>query len=428
MNAITRVIILSIASVTALSASHARADTRVTVQDFYGPNAARLREQVVAELEHRGLKVIDTAEIEQAAERLKVDRFSPDGRQALAQELGVAAWMTGLLQRKRGKLTLTLVVHDAAQRARLARTRFVASNAHRLSAAVKGRLWDRTGAALSELAAPRVQSESAGPVEVEVPERREATRDSAERTMAGAAREREAARGEALRMFAGIGSPFRSLSYNDPISPGLGDYRLNAAPVADVAVSVFPGRFVSSGPLSWFGIEARGQFALSSPTLDRGGEVFRSRYDAVHAGVRARMPLGAHHISLFSGYSLSRFAFSSETEGVTPPTPSVDYRSVRSGVGAELALSESMRVALDAAWLNFLSVGEIARWFPRATAAGVELSLASTYRVTGNLFMRASAVYSRAFFDFHAQRGDRYVAGGALDQTLALALGVGLQL
>jgi hypothetical protein len=78
--------------------------------------------------------------------------------------------------------------------------------------------------------------------------------------------------------------------------------------------------------------------------------------------------------------------------------------------------------------LNFLSVGDIANWFPRATAAGIELSLASTYRVTGNIYTRLTAVYSRAFFDFHAQPGDKYVAGGALDQTLALALGVGVQL
>jgi hypothetical protein len=425
MNATARMLMLWIASVTLLSASPARADTRVTVHDFYGPNAARMREQVVAVLEQKGLKVVDTSEIENAAAKLKVDRFSPDGRQALARELGLAAWMTGLLQKKNGKLTLTLVVYDGGQRGRLARTRFVASSPQKLSAAVKGRLWDRTGTALQELEAPA----DAGRTELAAaPSSSETTRDSAPRTAAENDSDRDAARGEAFRMFVGVGSPFRSLSYQDPISSGLGDYRLSAAPVGDVAVSLFPGRFVTSGPLSWFGIEARGQFGLSSPTLNQNGTEFKSRYDSVHAGVRARLPLGAHHVSLFSGYSLSRFAIKSEADGVTPPAPSVDYRSIRSGLGAELALSPSMRVAFDAAWLNFLSVGDIAQWFPRATAAGIELSLASTYRVTGNVFMRVAAVYSRAFFDFHAQRGDKYVAGGALDQSLALALGVGMQL
>jgi hypothetical protein len=415
---------LWITSVMLLAASPARADTRVTVHDFYGPNAARMREQVVAVLEQKGLRVIDTTELDSAAAELGVDRFSPDGRQALAKKLGVAAWMTGLLQKKKGKLTLTLVVYDGGERGRLARTRFVAGSARQLSEAVKGRLWDRTGRALLELEAP-----AGSQIEIAAaPSSSDIERDSAPLTAAGNDNDRVAARGEAFRVFAGVGSPFRSLSYQDPISPALGDYRLNAAPVADLAVSVFPGRFATNGPLSWFGIEARGQFGLSSPTLNQGGNEFKSRYDALHAGVRARLPLGAHHVSLFSGYSLSRFAIKSEADGVTAPTPSVDYRSIRSGAGVELGLSDSMRVAFDAAWLNFLSVGEIARWFPRATAAGIELSLSSTYRVTGNIFMRAAAVYSRAFFDFHAQPGDKYIAGGALDQSLALALGVGVQL
>lgn len=426
MKCSARMLMLWLASATLLTALPARADKRVTVHDFYGPNAARMREEVVAVLEKKGLTVVHAAEIESAAAKLGVDRFSPDGRQAVAKELQLAGWMTGLLQRKKGKLTLTLVVYDSGQKGRLARTRFVASNTRQLSDAVKGRLWDRTGRALLELETPA----GASPTEVEVAAApsRSPTRDAAPRTAADSDRDRDGARGEALRVFVGVGSPYRSLSYEDPITSSLGDYRLNAAPVGDVYISFFPGRFANRGPLSWLGLEGRGQFGLNSPTFDQGGNQFKSRYDSVYGGVRARIPLGEHHVSAFSGYSLSRFAVRAEADGVTPPTPSVDYRSIRSGLGAELALSDAMRIGLDAAWLNFLSVGEIARWFPRATAAGVELSLASTYRVTSNVFMRMAAVYSRAFFNFHAQPGDKYIAGGALDQSLALALGVGVQL
>jgi hypothetical protein len=418
-------LMLLLASVSALATSPAYADARVTIHEFYGPNAARLREEVVAVLEKKGLTVVHSAEVESAATKLKVDRFSEDGRQALAKELKLSAWMTGMLQRKKGKLTLTLVVYDSAQRGRLARTRFVANNARQLSDAVKGRLWDRTGRALLELDAPAGATVSEEQV-AETPKR--SRRDEAPRTAAESERDRESGRGEALRVFIGVGSPYRSLAYQDPLSASLGDYRLNAAPVGDVALSLFPARFVTDGPASWFGIEARGQFGLSSPTLNQGGNEFKSRYDAVSAGVRARIPLGQHHISAFTGYSLSRFAVRAEQPGVTPPTPSVDYRAIRSGLGTELALSDNIRVAFDAAWLSFLSVGDIAQWFPRATAAGVELSLASTYRVTGDIYTRLAAVYSRAFFDFHTQPGDQYIAGGALDQSLALAVGVGMQL
>jgi hypothetical protein len=254
-----------------------------------------------------------------------------------------------------------------------------------------------------------------------------ASRDEATPSAAEADRDRRAARGEALRAYLGVGTPYRSLSYQDPITSTLGDFRLNAAPVGDLYFAIAPARFFTDAWPSWLGIEARAQVALTSPSLSQGGNQFKSRYDAVQVGVRARIPVGEHHISAFSGYGLSRFAITSSDGGATP-TPSVDYRSIRSGLGAEFALSQAMRVGLDAAWLRFLSVGDISRWFPRATAGGVELALSGTYHITSDVYTRLAAVYSRAFFDFHAQPGDKYIAGGALDQSLALALGLGVQL
>lgn len=419
--------LLLLASVTLLTPLAAHADTRVTVHDFYGPNADRLRDEVVSVLKDKGLTVVQQTEVESAAKKLGVDRFSPDGRQALSKELRLSAWLTGVLQRRKGKLTLTLVVYDGGQRERLARTRFVASNPRALGQAVKGRLWDKTGRALLELEAPAGANDSAvaavsGSSGGARPARDEATPSAAE-----AERDRVAARGEALRAYLGVGTPYRSLSYQEPFTPSLGDYRLNAAPVGDLYFALAPARFVTDAWPSWFGIEARAQVALTSPLLSQGGNQYKSRYDAVQVGVRARIPLGEHHISAFSGYGLSRFAVTADS-GATAPTPSVDYRSIRSGLGAEFALSQAMRVGLDAAWLNFLSVGDISRWFPRATAGGLELALSGTYHITGDVYTRLAAVYSRAFFDFHAKPGDKYIAGGALDQSLALALGVGVQL
>jgi hypothetical protein len=403
-----------------------RAGARITVHDFYGPNAERLREQVVAVLEDKGLTIVKAAEVESAANKLGVDRFSPDGRKALSKELQLSAWLTGMSQRRKGKLSLTLVVYDGGPRGRLARTRFVASNSRALTEAVRGRLWDKAGRALLELEAPA----GAEPIQVAdaTSSKKSTTRDEATPSAAEAERDRVAARGESLRAYLGVGSPYRSLSYQDPITSTLGDYRLNGAPVADLYFELHPARFVSDSWPSWLGVEARAQVALASPTLTQSGNQFKSRYDAVQVGMRARIPLGEHHLSVFSGYGLSRFAISASEPGITSPTPSVDYRSIRSGLGAELALSQALRVGLDAAWLNFLSVGEISRWFPRATAAGLELALSGTYHMTSDVYTRLAAVYSRAFFDFHAQPGDKYIAGGALDQSIALALGVGVQL
>jgi hypothetical protein len=108
--------------------------------------------------------------------------------------------------------------------------------------------------------------------------------------------------------------------------------------------------------------------------------------------------------------------------------PSVDYRSIRSGLGAEVGLSDTLRVALDAAWLSYLSVGEIAGWFPRATAGGFELGLSATYHITGDVYSRVAAAYSRTSFGFHPEASDKYVASGAVDQSVAMSMGLGVQL
>ena len=107
---------------------------------------------------------------------------------------------------------------------------------------------------------------------------------------------------------------------------------------------------------------------------------------------------------------------------------SVDYRMIRSGAGAEFSLTDAIRLGLDASWLNVLSVGDIGKWFPRASAGGLEAALFATYRLTPAMYMRAAATYQRTFFDFNSQPGDKNIAGGATDQYLALSLGAGVAL
>jgi hypothetical protein len=113
---------------------------------------------------------------------------------------------------------------------------------------------------------------------------------------------------------------------------------------------------------------------------------------------------------------------------VTSQTPSVDYRTIRSGLGAELALSDTLVLGFDGAWLQSLSAGQIAEWFPRATVGGVEAVLFATYDLTQVFFARAALTYQRTYFDFNAKPEDELVAGGATDQYLAMSVGVGVNL
>jgi hypothetical protein len=420
-----------------VAATRVHADTRVTVHDFYGPNASRVRDDVVNLLERQsGVTIVSKGQIEEAAKKLGVDAYSPEGRKAVSRELNLSAWMTGMVQRRAGKLKLTVVVYDGAQHARVGRAQLIGRNASALRAQIRGHLWNKSRRAIMAAAAPDGDDSD--------PANKTATAEASARpdlivTTADTERVRYKAdshdkpqghnsSGEAMRVFIGVGSPYRSLAYNQPITSTLGNYQLSGAPMADLNFSFNPARFATDGWASWFGLDARAQIALSTPSFDRDGSQFRSRYDAFHVGVRARIPVGDHYVSAFSGYAMNRFSVSAENSAIKSPTPSVDYRSIRSGVGAELRVSNTMSLGLDVALLNYLSVGNIASWFPRATAAGVEAGMFATYAMTDTIFARAAAAYQRTFFDFNARPGDKYIAGGATDQYLAVSLGAGVQL
>jgi hypothetical protein len=234
-------------------------------------------------------------------------------------------------------------------------------------------------------------------------------------------------RAEAFRMALSIGSPYRKLAYSDPLSSSLGDYQLSGMPMLDLSIVYYPARSFTDGWASWFGLDLLGQFALGGGTsTDREGNSFRARYDAYRVGVRIRAPVAKHFVSAFSGYAINRTTFTSDSKGVDPPTPSVDYRMVRTGAGTELRLTDALGLAIDGAWLHVLSVGEIGAWFPRATAGAFEFAMNASYVLGHHMFARLSATYQRMAFDFHAKPGDAKVAGGATDQILTASLGIGV--
>lgn len=406
------------------------ADARVTIHDFYGPNAARMREDVVNLLERQsGITIVSQGQIESTAKKLGVDPFSPEGRRELSKELQLSAWLTGMVKRQPGKMTLTLLVFDGAEHARIGRTELSGATMRQLSARLKGQLWKKTQQVILGASAPEAEAAQAKVMEAEAPPQAA----SPEVDMVVSPEEAEHNRGgrrpgEALSAFIGVGSPYRSLAYKDALTQSLGDYQLSGTPLADLQLAFYPGRFATDSWLSWIGMDARVQLALSTPTRDREGNQLKSRYDAFHVGVRARIPLGQHYASLFSGYSMSHFTITPQSPGAGSPAPSVDYRGIRSGIGGELTVTRSFLLGLDAAYIGYLAVGEIGQWFPRATAGGVELGMFATYAITQGVYARLSAAYQRTFFDFHAQPGDKNIAGGAIDQYLALSVGAGVQL
>lgn len=442
-----------IAAVCSFVATYARADTRVTVHDFYGPNAEEVRDDVVNLLERQsGVTIISKGQIEDAAEKLGVDPYSPEGRIAVGRDLQLSAWMTGVVRKRSGKLKLTVVVFDGAEHTPIGITRLSGNSQAKLSAEIKDRLWRKSRYAIMKATAPAPEAPPAEPptpeaappaTEVvqatdsespfEVARAARAAADSDEEDEVASEEESETSTaptkaGQTLRAYLGFGSPYRNLAYSNPVTRSLGDYQLGGAPMFDLYLAFHPAKPFTDGWASWIALELKGQLALATPTVDRDGNEFKSTYNTFHAGVRARFPLGSHFLSAFTGYGMNRFNVTSEKEGVGVPTPGVDYRMIRSGAGAEFALSDTLMLGLDAAWLHILSVGDIGEWFPRATAGGIEAAVFATYSLMPGVSARASASYQRNFFDFNPRPSDEYAAGGALDQYLAVTVGAGVEL
>jgi hypothetical protein len=446
------ILILVTAVLCTLTASSARADTRVTVHDFYGPYSDRVRDDIVNLLERQsGITIVSQAQVESTAEKLGVDPSSTEGRIALGRELQLSAWMTGVVKKRSGKLKLTVVVFDGAQHSLVGRTRLSGKTPSKLSAEIKDHLWRKSryaimfatapkdGAAAAEggtataqntpgADAPAVASDTTLPAAKAADSANDGALASAADLDDEYGDEPRHRKHDAFRASIGVGSPFRNLAYSSPVTSSLGDYTMSGAPMLDLNVAFYPARPFTEGVASWFGLDIRGALALSTPTTDRDGNKFNSRYDSYHFGLRARLPIGAHYVSAFSGYAMNRFSITSANKDISVPAPSVDYRMIRTGAGGEFALSDSFTLGLDAAFLSFLSVGDIGKWFPRAQAAGLEVAASASYNLTQGMFARFGASYQRTFFDFNGQPDDTYRAQGATDQYFSVSIGAGVRL
>jgi hypothetical protein len=435
----------------ALLVTSAHAETRLAVQEFEGPHASSVRSEVARVLALQdGVTVVSRSEIAMLARSLRVDPETVGGRLVLARELQLSAWISGTVKKRSHKYRLVLQFHDGAEHERVGRVSVSSSSEKRLKSKIRDELWDRSRDAVELAMAPL--PEGRAPIEDRRIASAETSRDAARESdpvptaedgtgtvttvrsatlaqddssmMASAPKPRR----DTLRANVGIGSPYRSFAYNDAISDTLGDHTMGGVPMFDLAMTYFPARPFTDGWGSWIGIDAAAQVSLGSTTEDTQGNKYESRYSAYRIGLRGRIPAGRHAVSLFSGYAMSKLGIEPEQADVSSPMPNVDYRMVRTGAGAEFALTNRFSLGLDAAWLQVLSVGELGEWFPRATAGGVEVMLAASYALSQHFFARVTATYQRTFFDFNSQPGDAQVAGGATDQYLTAAVGMGVNL
>ena len=217
----------------------------------------------------------------------------------------------------------------------------------------------------------------------------------------------------------------RHLAYTDDVLHALDTFDLGAAPGLYARASVFPGAFTRSRVAAMFGVYGGVEAMLNADSVDARGAVRPLHAYAGNAGLRVRLPFANPDVGVEVGWFTQRF-----TVGPTSPRddggiPDLALQGVSAGLAGRVNLGARWAVTARASYLAVLSAGDARRvYFPRETLAGIVVAAGFVVRLPASLEARVEVEYRRIFTSMHPEVGDAFVAGGALDQFLAVRLGI----
>ncbi|MEL6187394.1 MAG: hypothetical protein AAFU79_22455, partial [Myxococcota bacterium] len=285
-------------------------------------------------------------------------------------------------------------------------------------------LLTKLGASLAKLQPPPPPPPSAPPEAPPAPAASTLARDASPPAAAAAPPAPSTSSGPAaVELAAALRLVGRNLSYNDDLFGGLRPYDLSAAPALRLEARWFPGAYVTDGLLSWIGVEIEADLLLGVDSSNPGGESFGTSAGGFLAGLRGRIPLGPHRVSISLGGGLDAFGLEDAEDGTDPGVPSVEYAFVRAGADGTFAILGALSLRAGVGWRQVLSSGELAssEWFPNASVAGVDAHVGAGYTLLPGLDVQAEFELRRYFASFDPEPGDFPVAGGAIDQSWGLA-------
>ncbi|UQA58180.1 hypothetical protein [Polyangium aurulentum] len=216
----------------------------------------------------------------------------------------------------------------------------------------------------------------------------------------------------------------RQFDYSDGLSPDTRrDYGVFGAPMASIALEVYPAAGTDIPVLKHLGITgsyARA-FGLSSST--EGGEPAPTTYQRISAGLRGRIPFSGPKgpvLGINGGIRMVTFEIE-EPALLAGEVPDVDYFALRGGIDGVIPIGRvSILAGFD--WLEPLKTGEVYGRFREASVHGIGAMAGVGVRIAGGFEVRLLGEYSRFFSDFNPVLGDPHVAGGALDQFFGIRL------
>ena len=230
----------------------------------------------------------------------------------------------------------------------------------------------------------------------------------------------------AVAVWAGGGVANRRFTYSDAVGYNLAPYRLPAAPMATFGIEAYPAASSEVPVLRDLGIRAhisRG-FAFDSNTPQH--VTLETNWTRFGGELRQRLLVPGPHafeLGILVGADASYFGMTA-TAPVPALLPAARTVALQFGFDARLRVAWRLSVLAGSAYLWTTSRGEIYEHFRRPRVNGVDGDFGFAVDLGSGFEARLAGRYTRYFASFQPALGDRYVAGGALDEQLQAGLGV----
>ena len=423
--------LLCLASLLCCISCPALAQGKVIVLEFEGPRAGQLRENLYDLLKEDDFELTDAQDAEQLANELSVDLGSQRGRVTIAQAAEAAAFIGGLVTRRKKRLELAVRVYNGHDGDEVG-----VVEVRGRPAVLRKRLQTRLLPQLRELLAqtrppePSVE-ESNDDQAVEQERAPQDTRMRPEPPPPATDDMVKHPESLVLGVYASLWS--RSFTYKDAVLP-LSKHKilLNLAPA--ISAAFFPLALFDEGVLAHLGFDLRFRYLLFASSL-RDGQRYPTHSLDLQLGLRARLPLGKHQLALGIAYGVQSTNFDSAQDGSTAGVPNVRYEHVRAGTDARLMV-DTVAIQPALALLVPVSLGQLAsrQWFPHATALGLEASLHLAIPMGASLEIVAGGSFRQWGMSLNPKPEDSSVtmlwraAGGATDRYIIGDIGLVLRI
>jgi hypothetical protein len=219
----------------------------------------------------------------------------------------------------------------------------------------------------------------------------------------------------------------RKMAYSDPLVGPLRSYLAPGVMGYAVGGELYPGASSGIAFAKDIGVVFRyaGSLGFESKTKD-GSQTATGSWSRTAVGVRGRFLAGPKnsgpYIGLEGTYGTWAFVFEGDAP-IVSEVPSVRYKYLRAGVDARFPFG-AFSLTVGAGGMYVMSGGEYSDRFPHATIAGVDGTATAAYAFLPWLEARAGVNYTRIFSSAKSERGDAFIAGGALDEYFIFRGGV----